>query len=146
MHHRLLPVKLKHWRHAPTVYRDLRSLGASEKLVAMVAPYGCSRWWRRSQYSNLLKPFLGVHFTIKVDGTVKIGPTAIPAFWRENRQRSFQILAIGTSGNSCLGSLPVFIERLRVSGSGPSRDPEIPKTPHGRTFKRACQTHRPFRV
>jgi len=33
---------------------------------------------------NLGQPFLGVHFTIKVDGTVKIGPTAIPAFWREN--------------------------------------------------------------
>jgi L-2-hydroxyglutarate oxidase LhgO len=33
---------------------------------------------------NLGQPFLGVHFTIKVNGTVKIGPTAIPAFWREN--------------------------------------------------------------
>ena len=33
---------------------------------------------------NLGQPFLGVHFTIKVDGTIKIGPTAIPAFWREN--------------------------------------------------------------
>ena len=33
---------------------------------------------------DLNHPFLGVHFTIKVDGTVKIGPTAIPAFWREN--------------------------------------------------------------
>ncbi len=29
-------------------------------------------------------PFLGVHFTITVDGKAKIGPTAIPAFWREN--------------------------------------------------------------
>lgn len=28
-------------------------------------------------------PFLGVHFTITVDGAVKIGPTAIPALWRE---------------------------------------------------------------
>lgn len=28
-------------------------------------------------------PFLGTHFTITVDGQVKIGPTAIPAFWRE---------------------------------------------------------------
>jgi len=35
---------------------------------------------------NLKNPFLGVHFTITVDGTVKIGPTAIPAFWRENYQ------------------------------------------------------------
>ncbi|MFN3788125.1 MAG: L-2-hydroxyglutarate oxidase, partial [Sulfurihydrogenibium azorense] len=33
---------------------------------------------------NIKNPFLGVHFTIKVDGTVKIGPTAIPCFWREN--------------------------------------------------------------
>ncbi len=33
---------------------------------------------------DLAQPFLGIHFTIKVDGTVKIGPTAIPAFWREN--------------------------------------------------------------
>ena len=35
---------------------------------------------------DLEYPFLGVHFTIKVDGTAKIGPTAIPAFWREQYQ------------------------------------------------------------
>ncbi len=29
-------------------------------------------------------PFLGVHFTVTVDGSVKIGPTSMPAFWREN--------------------------------------------------------------
>jgi L-2-hydroxyglutarate oxidase len=33
---------------------------------------------------DLRNPFLGVHFTITVDGKAKIGPTAIPAFWREN--------------------------------------------------------------
>ena len=33
---------------------------------------------------DLRNPFLGVHFTITVDGRAKIGPTAIPAFWREN--------------------------------------------------------------
>jgi L-2-hydroxyglutarate oxidase LhgO len=32
---------------------------------------------------DLRNPFLGVHFTIKADGHTKIGPTAIPAFWRE---------------------------------------------------------------
>ncbi|WP_300156675.1 L-2-hydroxyglutarate oxidase [Solidesulfovibrio sp.] len=32
---------------------------------------------------NLANPFLGVHFTVAVDGRVKIGPTAIPCFWRE---------------------------------------------------------------
>jgi len=33
---------------------------------------------------DLHNPFLGVHFTLTVDGRIKIGPTAIPAFWREN--------------------------------------------------------------
>jgi L-2-hydroxyglutarate oxidase LhgO len=33
---------------------------------------------------NLKNPFLGVHYTITGSGDVKIGPTAIPAFWREN--------------------------------------------------------------
>ena len=33
---------------------------------------------------NLKNPFLGVHYTKTVDGHIKIGPTAIPAFWREN--------------------------------------------------------------
>lgn len=32
---------------------------------------------------DLRYPFLGVHFTKTVDGMVKIGPTAIPALWRE---------------------------------------------------------------
>ena len=33
---------------------------------------------------NLKNPFLGVHYTLTVHGDIKIGPTAIPAFWREN--------------------------------------------------------------
>jgi L-2-hydroxyglutarate oxidase LhgO len=33
---------------------------------------------------DLKNPFLGVHFTRAVDGNVYIGPTAIPAFGREN--------------------------------------------------------------
>jgi L-2-hydroxyglutarate oxidase LhgO len=33
---------------------------------------------------NLANPFLGVHFTQTVNGVSKIGPTATPAFWREN--------------------------------------------------------------
>jgi len=32
---------------------------------------------------NLEHPFLGVHFTVDVQGRTKIGPTAIPALWRE---------------------------------------------------------------
>jgi (S)-2-hydroxyglutarate dehydrogenase len=33
---------------------------------------------------DLRQPFLGVHTTQTVDGRTKIGPTAIPAFWREH--------------------------------------------------------------
>lgn len=33
---------------------------------------------------NIKNPFLGVHFTTAVDGHVKLGPTAIPGFWRES--------------------------------------------------------------
>ena len=33
---------------------------------------------------DLRNPFLGVHLTVTVDNKAVIGPTAIPAFWREN--------------------------------------------------------------
>ncbi len=32
---------------------------------------------------DLRNPFLGVHFTVTAEGKIKIGPTATPAFWRE---------------------------------------------------------------
>ena len=35
---------------------------------------------------DLTNPFLGVHFTITAENRIKIGPTAIPAFWREQYQ------------------------------------------------------------
>jgi len=35
---------------------------------------------------DLRNPFLGVHFTLMANGRAKIGPTAIPAFWREQYQ------------------------------------------------------------
>lgn len=35
---------------------------------------------------DLNNPFLGVHFTVTAENKTKIGPTAIPAFWRENYQ------------------------------------------------------------
>lgn len=49
---------------------------------------GNSQFISRNIYPtpNLKNPFLGVHFTIKVDGTIKIGPTATPCFSRENYQ------------------------------------------------------------
>ncbi len=33
---------------------------------------------------DMRKPFLGVQFSPAVDGTIRIGPTAIPAFWRHH--------------------------------------------------------------
>jgi L-2-hydroxyglutarate oxidase LhgO len=36
---------------------------------------------------DLRNPFLGVHFTVAADGRSKIGPTAIPAFWREQYRK-----------------------------------------------------------
>ena len=33
---------------------------------------------------DLRNPFLGVHFTVQVNGQAKIGPTAIPGMWREH--------------------------------------------------------------
>ncbi len=35
---------------------------------------------------DLNNPFLGVHYTITAQGKIKIGPTAIPALWREHYQ------------------------------------------------------------
>jgi L-2-hydroxyglutarate oxidase LhgO len=43
---------------------------------------------------DLRNPFLGVHFTVKADGQIKIGPTAIPAFWRE-QYRGFDNFKFG---------------------------------------------------
>lgn len=43
---------------------------------------------------DLRNPFLGVHFTVRADGQVKIGPTAIPALWRE-QYRGFDNFKFG---------------------------------------------------
>ena len=43
---------------------------------------------------DLGNPFLGVHFTVTVDGHAKIGPTAIPALWREH-YRGYQGFKLG---------------------------------------------------
>jgi (S)-2-hydroxyglutarate dehydrogenase len=43
---------------------------------------------------DLRNPFLGVHFTLKADGHIKIGPTAIPVLWRE-QYRGFDNFKFG---------------------------------------------------
>jgi len=43
---------------------------------------------------NLANPFLGVHYTLTEANESKIGPTAIPAFWREN-YKGFSNFSLG---------------------------------------------------
>jgi L-2-hydroxyglutarate oxidase LhgO len=56
---------------------------------------------------DLRNPFLGVHFTVTVDGHAKIGPTAIPAFWREQYAgvRGFSLRDLGEITRLQLGLL-----------------------------------------
>lgn len=62
--HRLLPFK--------GIYRKLKK-PAADKIRGSIYPV-----------PNIKNPFLGVHFTRSVHGDVYVGPTAIPAFGREN--------------------------------------------------------------
>jgi hypothetical protein len=47
MRHRLRAIQLKHWNRAPTMYRELKALGASETVARRVAG-NSRRWWRNS--------------------------------------------------------------------------------------------------
>ncbi len=79
--------------NAAGLYADrvARDFGFSERYRILpfrgrylVAPPGALRV-RAHVYPvpALANPFLGVHVTRAVDGSVKLGPTATPAFWRE---------------------------------------------------------------
>jgi RNA-directed DNA polymerase len=48
LRHRLRAVQLKHWRRGTTIYRELRTLGASRDQAARVAGNAC-RWWHNSR-------------------------------------------------------------------------------------------------
>ena len=72
--------KVAHWYGVGTDYRMLPFKGlywygswAPGRLQRHVYPVPDPR-----------NPFLGVHLTVTVDGKAKIGPTAIPALWRED--------------------------------------------------------------
>jgi len=74
--------------HADTVARQF-GFGERFRIVPFKGLYLYSDEPRGAFRTNiypvpdLKNPFLGVHFTVTVDGHAKIGPTAIPAFWRE---------------------------------------------------------------
>lgn len=59
LRHRLRAIHLKHWKRGSTMYRELRTLGASETVAQRVA--GNSRcWWRNSD--RLLKTVLTIAY------------------------------------------------------------------------------------
>lgn len=47
LRHRLRAVQLKQWRSGPTIFRELRRLGASEDVAASIAG-NARRWWHNS--------------------------------------------------------------------------------------------------
>ena len=47
LRHRLRAVQLKHWKRGPTIYRELRALGAGAEVARQVAA-NSRRWWRNS--------------------------------------------------------------------------------------------------
>lgn len=58
LRHRLRAVQLKQWRRGPTVFRELKRLGASDDLAARIAG-NATRWWRNSAMSlNMLLPIV----------------------------------------------------------------------------------------
>ncbi|HSA62208.1 MAG TPA: L-2-hydroxyglutarate oxidase [Nitrospiraceae bacterium] len=68
---------------------------------------------------DLRNPFLGVHFTITADGKAKIGPTAIPAFWRENYEgfsnfRMGELIEVAGRGLGLLTGAQFDYRRLAV--------------------------------
>ena len=65
----------RRYRMLPFRGRYLRSIEPAGSFRAHIYPVPDPAW-----------PFLGVHCTVTVDGRMKIGPTAFPAFWREHYQ------------------------------------------------------------
>lgn len=63
---------------------------------------------------DLDMPFLGVHFTVTVDGRVKIGPTAMPAPWREGYDLS--------GASRARFTLDEVFESARAAGAMLTRD------------------------
>ena len=50
MRHRMRTIQLKQWRRGKTIYRELLTLGASEKVALLVAK-NSRRWTRNSRFA-----------------------------------------------------------------------------------------------
>lgn len=59
MRHRLRAIQLKHWRRGPTIYRELRALGATSRNARQVAG-NSRRWWHNSD--GALKRILDIAY------------------------------------------------------------------------------------
>jgi RNA-directed DNA polymerase len=59
MRHRLRAIQLKHWCRGPTIYRELRALGAPADVARQVAA-NSRRWWRNSE--RLLNSVLSIAY------------------------------------------------------------------------------------
>jgi L-2-hydroxyglutarate oxidase LhgO len=69
---------------------------------------------------DLRNPFLGVHVTVQVDGGAKLGPTAIPALWREQYDgmsnfRFQEFIEITSRSAGLLGASSFDFKRLALS-------------------------------
>jgi len=93
----------EHYRIVP--FKGLYLYGtAEEKLRTNIYPVPDPRF-----------PFLGVHYTIAVDGKVMIGPTAMPAFWRE------QYEGLSRFRLREFGDVALRVLRLLIAGGAPFR-------------------------
>ena len=59
LRHRLRAIQLRHWKRPKTIYRELKTLGASEDVAKQVAG-NCQRWWRNS--AKLLNSVLTIAY------------------------------------------------------------------------------------
>ena len=103
----LLPFKGIYWKLDPAAGLDIRHL---------IYPV-----------PDLRVPFLGVHTTTAIDGTIYLGPTAVPAFGREN-YRGLEDVKIGE-----LSRIAGLLARQFVTNSEGFRRLAISETP--RYFK-----------
>lgn len=87
-------VSVGHIINAAGVYADRVAqwfgVGTDYRMLPFKGLYLYGNWpagkLKRHVYPvpDLRNPFLGVHVTVTVDGLAKLGPTAIPALWRED--------------------------------------------------------------
>ncbi|MGH8550060.1 MAG: NAD(P)/FAD-dependent oxidoreductase [Methylococcales bacterium] len=112
-----------HLINAAGLYADRIAHGLGFGLKYRVAPfkglylYANQRIgpFRRHLYPvpDLNNPFLGVHFTLTVDHGVKIGPTAIPALWRE-QYSGLKGFNLKEAGEAVLNNAALFFKDPHV--------------------------------